>query len=291
MLSCGIHKSEVGLRTVLTAEKLAALRDFLAQLPEGTARRLAQAIEADWRAGGRELPHAVMLEALRPKLQRGAAAKAEPLAPSVPPPPSGALVFTELESRVRAIRNTKQEGFDENMFLENLRSFCELSAGLAKELAGRPEDKWTKRLQRAQAAAADVLEGFIERAPKEILAALPVRKLGSFGFNNPKRLDLSRPRDEDKLEHARLYASLLMRCRQLAATCGIAAAHTAALEETAALLRRYDEDIVREFRAVAAENRGQAQAHLATAMELSNIVLGEHTADRVRQQSRLPISA
>jgi hypothetical protein len=52
----------------LSQEKLARLRAFLGALPAGVAARLAAAVEADSRIEASGLPHAIILEALRPKL-------------------------------------------------------------------------------------------------------------------------------------------------------------------------------------------------------------------------------
>jgi len=52
----------------LSQEKLARLRAFLGALPAGVAARLAAAVEADSQIKASGLPHAVILEALRPKL-------------------------------------------------------------------------------------------------------------------------------------------------------------------------------------------------------------------------------
>ncbi|HEX2589862.1 MAG TPA: hypothetical protein VHL34_00095 [Rhizomicrobium sp.] len=54
---------------MLTPEKSGMLRTFLGALPENVALRLAKAIEVDRLAGGEALPHALILEALRPALR------------------------------------------------------------------------------------------------------------------------------------------------------------------------------------------------------------------------------
>lgn len=54
----------------MTPEKLAILRSFLGTLPEPVATRLARAVETDRLGEGHALPHAEILEGLRPVLRR-----------------------------------------------------------------------------------------------------------------------------------------------------------------------------------------------------------------------------
>jgi hypothetical protein len=55
---------------MLTLEKSKQLEAFLSRLPEAAALRLAKAVETDRLAGGRTLPHELILGALRPVLRR-----------------------------------------------------------------------------------------------------------------------------------------------------------------------------------------------------------------------------
>ena len=55
---------------MLTAETSKQLENFLSQLPEAAASRLAKAVEVDRLAGGRTLPHELILGALRPTLRQ-----------------------------------------------------------------------------------------------------------------------------------------------------------------------------------------------------------------------------
>jgi hypothetical protein len=132
---------------------------------------------------------------------------------------------------------------------------------------------------------ADVMTGFMERAPRAIAAALPVRKLGAFGFRNPRRPDLSLPPDAEKAEQAKQFAALLVACRAFAVPLGFEADYRAALDETTASLRRYGEDIAREVRVASLETRANAEAHLALAVALFAILFGREEAALLRRNS------
>lgn len=54
----------------VASEKIKMLTGFLGTLPEPMALQLARAIEVDWLAGGKALPHEEIMQALRPALRR-----------------------------------------------------------------------------------------------------------------------------------------------------------------------------------------------------------------------------
>jgi len=262
---------------MLSQEKTDALKSFLSALPESAATRLAAAVEADKRAGGKNLPHDVILDALRHKL-------AEPELPMpAPMPPRDGL--DDLESLVQSIRNFRPADFDEAVLTENLNAFASASAPLLRELGVNSTDRRAQRLAKYRAAVADVMDGFMERAPRAIAQALPVHKLGAFGFRNPRRLDLSKPPDTERLAQAKRFATLLVACRPIALGLGFDASLAPALEDVTRALRRYGEDIAREVRVSQPETRERAEAHLAAALELCATVLGKEEAELLRRQS------
>ena len=260
---------------MLSAEKVTALEGFLSQLPQSAASRLVKAVEADKRAGGRGIPHDIILNALRPKLVDA----------DEPQTKSSGQMFGEAELHVHAIRNARPADFNEQELIGNLAAFAKLSAALLREHGTDSRDKEAQKLAKYRTVVTDVMNGFMERAPRVILGALPIRKLGAFGFHNPKRLDLSSPPDEAKVEHARKFAQLLVHCRALAVPLGFEREFRPALDETVSALRRYADDIAREVRADAPETRANAEAHLAAALDLFNIVLGREEADLLRRNS------
>ena len=260
---------------MLSPQKVAALEGFLNELPQQTASQLAKAVEADKRAGGRGIPHDIILNALRPKVVDADEPQAK----------SSEQMFGEAELHVRAIRDARPAEFDAQDLIRNLAAFAKLSAALLREHGTNSGDKQAQRLAKYRTAVTDVMNGFMERAPRVILAALPIRRLGAFGFRNPKRLDLSSAPDETRVEAAKKFAQLLVHCRPLAVPLGFEREFRPALDETVSALRRYADDIAREVRANALETRANAEAHLAVALELFTIVLGKEEADLLRRNS------
>lgn len=261
---------------MLSAAKAAALKDFLRQLPESAVGRLAAAVEADRLAGNTGLPHEVILDALRPKL---AVVELPPVAAPERDP------LDDLDAYAQTIRASRPADFDEHALIENLGVFAVLSGVLMREIGINPDDRRAQRLAKYRSSVADIMDGFMERAPRAILAALPVHKLGSFGLRNPRRLDLARAPDQEKVARAKRFAYLLVHAKPFALPLAFDGTFAPALEETVTALRRYGEDIAREVRVSIPETRAMSEAHLQVALELSAIVLGKQEADLIRRQS------
>ena len=113
----------------------------------------------------------------------------------------GEIIFGDIENFGRAVRDSRPPNFDPAALLENLSRFTTLSSGIVKGIDMRRDGKWGQRLLKDRAALAEVMDGFMERAPKELTAALPVQKSGAFG-GGPKYPDFTRPIDVDKTERA-----------------------------------------------------------------------------------------
>jgi hypothetical protein len=129
------------------------------------------------------------------------------------------------------------------------------------------------------------MEGLVERAPKEIVAALPPYKFGPPKSQRP--VDLSRPSDPERVARAMRYAQLLVHSRPFAVAAAFNAKLADVSDEIAATLRSHAEDVLRELRAAPRENRIHAEAHLAVTLNLCELVLGEEEADFLRRRARV----
>jgi hypothetical protein len=202
----------------------------------------------------------------------------------------GELLFGDLDVHVKKIQAVRPPDFDPEPLLSSLAGFAELSTGMVKELAIRRDGKWGQRLAKDRGAVAQVLEDLLERAPKEILGALPTVKVGSFA-KGPKPLDLSRVPDPERVAKAMRYAHLMVHCRPFAVAAAFNAKLTEAFDQTAASLRTYGEDTLRELRAATAETRSNVDAHFAVMLQLCTLVLGAEETDFLRRRARVPATA
>src|SRR5579862_9716771 len=98
------------------------LRDFLGKLPGPIALRLAKAVEIERLSGEKSLPHALILEGLRPVL-RGASGSGSAQIRD--------LFLADLERHAIAIRAVLQPSFDAKVIVDHVGGFAALSGGIA----------------------------------------------------------------------------------------------------------------------------------------------------------------
>lgn len=202
----------------------------------------------------------------------------------------GELLFSDLDAYARKIQSVRPADFDPDALVTTLASFSELSSGIVKELGIRRDGKWGQRLSKDRAAVSQAIENLLERAPKEILAALPTARVGSFG-KGPKPLDLARKPDPDRVSRAVRYASLMTHSRPFAVAAAFSAKLSDAVDETADVLRTYSEDLLRELRAGPCDTRAHMEEHWDVVLSLCALVLGEQETELLRRRSKVPAAA
>lgn len=202
---------------------------------------------------------------------------------------SGELIFFDIDTYSAAIRATKHANFEADQLIENIARFAELSSAVVKEIDVRRDGKWGQGLLKDRAEVGNVMDGFMERAPKEIAAALPTQKTGSFaGVRIP---DFSRKVDPDKTERALKYARLISGCRVFAAAASFAAKLKDAQDEVTSYLRRYTEDLVKEMRAGEGSRREVVDSQFAVTVELTALLFSEEEAELLRRRGRAALAA
>jgi hypothetical protein len=198
----------------------------------------------------------------------------------------GELLFSDLDAYAKKIQSARPADFDPDALVTTLASFSELSSGIVKELGIRRDGKWGQRLSKDRAAVSEAIENLLERAPKEILAALPTARVGSFG-KGPKPLDLARKPDPDRVSRALRYASLMTHSRPFAVAAAFSAKLSDAADETADVLRTYSEDLLRELRAGPCDTRAHMEEHWEVVLSLCALVLGEQETELLRRRSKV----
>lgn len=201
----------------------------------------------------------------------------------------GEILVGEIDAHAEAIRSARHPVADTAALTRHIELFAEVSNGLVKEVGVRRDGKWGQRLLSDRSAIADVMEGLMQRAVKEILAALAMQK-GNFG-KGARVPDVSRPVDQEKAQRAFGYARLVVGCRGFAAAGSFAAAQKDAFDKLAAELKVYDEDIVRELRAADSEHRPRVEQHFEVAATLTAIIFSEEEADLLRRRGRAALAA
>ena len=201
----------------------------------------------------------------------------------------GDVLFANIELHGNAVRSARHPLFDAGLLIDHLARFTELSSSIVKEIEMRRDGKWGQRLLKDRAAVAETMEGFMERAPKEIQAMLPLQRSGLFA-GGPKSADFSRPVDDERAERGMRYARLLAGCARYAALGSFGTAQKDAMEEVQQHLRGYNEDVIKEMRNAAGERRGVVERQFELAAELTVLVFSAEEAEFLRRRGRAALA-
>lgn len=202
----------------------------------------------------------------------------------------GEIIFGDIENYCKAVRDAKHPLFDADSLVENLSHFTSLSSGIVKGIEMRRDGKWGQRLMKDRAALAEVMDGFMERAPKELSAALPYQKSGSF-TGGPKTPDFSRQVDAEKTDRALRYSRLVMGCKPFAVAGSFGASVKKAEEDMCQMLRSYNEDVVKELRTPDAKRRAVAESQFEIVVKLTSVLFSEEEAEFLRRRGRAALGA
>ena len=197
----------------------------------------------------------------------------------------GEIIFGDIEVYGKFVREARQPMFDAAALIDNLSSFTTLSSGIVKGIDMRRDGKWGQRLLKDRALLADVMDSYMERAPKEVTNALPMQKGGAFA-GGPRAPDFSKPVEAEKTERALRYAKLVAGCKSLATPASFGASQKKAEEEICQLLRSYNEDVVRELRTAEGARRAVVEAQFDLVLMLTSILFSEEEAEFLRRRGR-----
>jgi hypothetical protein len=195
----------------------------------------------------------------------------------------GEILFARLDFLQGEIVSARHPLFDADRLTAQTRQFAELSGAIVKEIEVRRDGEWGQRLLKDRAVVGEAMNKFMERAPKEMAAALPTHR------GPGKAADFSRMADAEKREMALRYAKLVKGSRNFAAGACFGATQKDAYEELSATLRRYNEDLVREMRAP--DHPGMIEAQLQFAAELTTVLFSEEEAELLRRRGRAALGA
>lgn len=202
---------------------------------------------------------------------------------------AGEILFSEIEARATAICASRpQAPFDPEALIGHLKFFARASNGIVKEIEMRRDGKWGQRLMKQRGAVGDAMDALMERAPRDILAAIASQKSGSYG-GGPRVPDISRAPDVEKVARALAFARLIAGCRNIASAASFGAKLKDADEEISSALKSYNEGIVRELRTQEGERREIAELCFNVAAELTTILFSEEEGELLRRRGRAAI--
>lgn len=193
----------------------------------------------------------------------------------------GEILFSRMEALKLSIQATRHPLFDADRLMEEVRTFADLSSHIVKEIEIKREGEWGKRLLAERVMIGKVMETFMERAPKEVSAALPMSK--------GKGADLSKHPGAEKLEMAKRYVRLVAGSRTFAAAASFAANQKTTDDELGTLLKRFNEDVLKALKANPQDAVANAQFQFCA--ELTAVLFSEEEAELFRRRGRAALSA
>lgn len=196
----------------------------------------------------------------------------------------GDILLADMEHLALDIASVRPDAVDTDSILNKLDAFTQMSGGLVREMGSRREDKWSQRLIKIRQLATDAMEALVVRAPREIAAALPVQKPGTFGARRSRRPDLSREPEPARIARAQMWGCLLVGATPYAGGGDFHQAHRRAFEEVSAYLVDFTDGLLAELRALDPARQPRARAFLAHAQALSRTILGHEEADQLQQR-------
>ncbi|HWC63291.1 MAG TPA: hypothetical protein VG501_06700, partial [Rhizomicrobium sp.] len=192
----------------------------------------------------------------------------------------GEIIFARMENLRDAILATRHPQFQPETLLSQVAHFTEMSSAIVKEIEIKRDGEWGQRLLKDRAQTGDVMDAFMERALREVSAALPLQR------GTGATADFSRPLDDDKRNLALRYAKLVTGSRNFAAAGSFAAKQKKAHEDIGAYLRRYIEDVVKELKSSDAARRALVEGYFQFCVELAGLLFSEKEAELLLRRGK-----
>jgi hypothetical protein len=193
----------------------------------------------------------------------------------------GEILFARMESLKETIQLTRHPLFSAEKLMDEVKAFADLSSNITKEIELKRQGEWGKRLLAERVEIGKVMESFMDRAPREIGQALPMHKATG--------ADFGKPIGAEKKEMALRYARLVAGSRNFAAAASFAAKQRSTYDDLGAILKRYNEDVVKALKGDPRNEVVSAQFQFCT--ELTALLFSEEEAELLRRRGRAAQSA
>jgi hypothetical protein len=197
----------------------------------------------------------------------------------------GEILFADIEMHGTYIRTAQPKTFDADALIGHVAGFTTLSSGIVKGIDMRRDGKWGQRLLKDRATVGGIMDGFMERAAKEVQSALPTIKSGSYA-GGPRVPDLSHAPDAEKSDRAMNYLRLVSGCRAFAAAGSFGASNKNAIDDIQAALKRYNEDLLKELRTADGARHEIVEQFFALSVNMTEFAFSLEEAEILRRRGR-----
>lgn len=198
---------------------------------------------------------------------------------------AGEILFGRMEDALSVIQGMQPQNFEPDRMIDNLTEFTLLSGAITKEVDILRDGAWGKRLLSNRSTISAIMEGYMERASREIAAAIPL-KSSSVGARTLVP-HLAKMVDDKVVAQACRYAKLLSGCRYLAAPASFIVKYEEASNSTIDMLCFYNDAMLNELREPEWADRAQVERQFSVAMELSRLLLGADEASLLHRRGTI----
>jgi hypothetical protein len=169
--------------------------------------------------------------------------------------------------------------------------FSELSKGITKEIALLRIGNWGQRLLKARNIISTAIGDEFAHYAKDLAAALPLQRIGSYGRAGPRQADISHLPDEEKMSRCLRELNFMSEIQTFAQSIGAQNAFDKTLPELALYMENYEDAIVEELREPEPETIVNAEAFFARACEVTEILHDSDAAAVLKKRGRVALQA
>lgn len=175
--------------------------------------------------------------------------------------------------------------FDPEILLDRLTTFTLLSNAITREVDILRSGQWGQRLLSNRSAISSIMEGYMDRAFKQISGAIPMKSM-SYGPDTmvPK---FAREVSDAQASCASHYAQLLAGCQYLASAAAFGVKYSEVLSAVTGMLCFYNDALLRELKNRSWPNEAQVHRQFSIAVDLTRFLLGNEEAALLQRRGML----
>jgi hypothetical protein len=192
------------------------------------------------------------------------------------------VLLDDIEHAAQSIAAVAPGSLRAGEALADLELFAEAVSGFVHPLDIHRQGPWGERLVKARGTLADAMNALLAALPRDIEQALPTQK----GARGAARPDTRAWPDQARTERAIELARFLAGAAPFARRAAFGTAHKAAHEAVGKLLLSYNETLIDEMRQSDKDAAARLEAHLLTALRLTELVLGPSDAELLRRRAQ-----
>ncbi len=169
--------------------------------------------------------------------------------------------------------------------------FSELSQGITKEIELLRIGNWGQRLLQCRNLISTSVGDEFAHYLKNLSNALPLQRVGGFGRGGPRRVDVSRLPDDERVARTTRELEFMDSIQPLAQAIGAQSAFDRTKPELEAYVIAYADAIIEELRYADPEAAENAEAFLGVASKIAKQVLGDAEAGILAKRGGIALQA